>query len=226
MMLFRSAAKQIAAPARLSRHLHVPPEAAERDVERLAPAPVADARRARRVRPLRSDEQLSETGQHYLAGLLGTRAARARSRRRPSTATSATGPYSLAPDRVIWGRDNRGAMLRVIGGPGDTATRIENRVGEPPPIPTSTSPRRSTRASTAWRASSLPPRRPTRLTRRSRPPAGHARRGACRFARRACLKEGLGSAFVDYYCRIKESEIARFNPEVSEWEHREYFDLF
>ena len=39
--------------------------------------------------------------------------------------------YTLAPDRVIWGRDNRGVMLRVIGGAGDAATRIENRVGEP-----------------------------------------------------------------------------------------------
>ena len=40
-------------------------------------------------------------------------------------------PYSLAPDRAIWGRDNRGVMLRVLGGPGDAATRIENRIGEP-----------------------------------------------------------------------------------------------
>jgi glutamine synthetase len=48
----------------------------------------------------------------------------------------------------------------------------------------------------------------------------------------ACLREdtamraGFGDAFVDYYCRIKESEIARFNLEVTEWEHREYFDMF
>ena len=39
--------------------------------------------------------------------------------------------YALAPDRVIWGRDNRGVMVRVLGGPGDPATRLENRVGEP-----------------------------------------------------------------------------------------------
>src|SRR5690606_34314889 len=30
-----------------------------------------------------------------------------------------------------WGYDHRGAMLRVLGGVGDPATRIENRVGEP-----------------------------------------------------------------------------------------------
>ena len=40
------------------------------------------------------------------------------------------------------------------------------------------------------------------------------------------LCEGLGQKFVDYYCRIKQAEIARFNLEVSEWEQREYFDLF
>ncbi len=38
---------------------------------------------------------------------------------------------SLAPDRASWSRDNRAAMLRIIGGPGDNATRIENRAGEP-----------------------------------------------------------------------------------------------
>ena len=39
--------------------------------------------------------------------------------------------YSLAPDRAIWGRDNRGVMIRVLGGPGEAATRLENRIGEP-----------------------------------------------------------------------------------------------
>jgi glutamine synthetase len=56
------------------------------------------------------------------------------------------------------------------------------------------------------------------------------------------LRESMGSAFVDYYCRIKEAEVERYQAgskaagdlgntdagddrEVSEWEHREYFDL-
>ena len=38
---------------------------------------------------------------------------------------------SLAPDRVAWGSDHRGVMLRVLGGANDPASRIENRVGEP-----------------------------------------------------------------------------------------------
>ena len=40
-------------------------------------------------------------------------------------------PNAMAPNALIWGRDNRGAMLRVLGRAGDAATRIENRIGEP-----------------------------------------------------------------------------------------------
>jgi glutamine synthetase len=41
----------------------------------------------------------------------------------------------------------------------------------------------------------------------------------------AWLNQCLGAAFVDYFIRIKQAEIARFNLEVSEWEHREYFEM-
>jgi glutamine synthetase len=50
----------------------------------------------------------------------------------------------------------------------------------------------------------------------------------------ACFRAGFGEQFVDYYARMKEAEIKRCrkdtssNPEqadVSEWEHREYFDM-
>jgi glutamine synthetase len=32
----------------------------------------------------------------------------------------------------------------------------------------------------------------------------------------AVLREGLGGGFVDYFCRLKEAEMARFNLEVSD----------
>jgi glutamine synthetase len=50
----------------------------------------------------------------------------------------------------------------------------------------------------------------------------------------ACFRAGFGQDFVDYYARMKEAEIARCRREttnnselagVSEWEHREYFDM-
>ena len=74
---------------------------------------------------------LSEIGTQWLAGLL----AHARGTTVLCTPTingfGRFKPNALAPQSVIWGQDNRGAMLRVVGGPGDSATRIENRVGEP-----------------------------------------------------------------------------------------------
>ena len=36
----------------------------------------------------------------------------------------------------------------------------------------------------------------------------------------------LGAEFVDYYVHIKNAEIERFQAEVSDWEHREYFEMF
>jgi len=40
------------------------------------------------------------------------------------------------------------------------------------------------------------------------------------------LREALGAEFVDYYVHIKNAEIERFQAEVSEWEQREYFEMF
>src|ERR1051325_6886186 len=81
--------------------------------------------------PQSKDEALSPAGKSYLAGLL----AHARGATALATPTingyKRYRSYSLAPDRVIWGRDNRGAMIRVLGGRGDAATRLENRAGEP-----------------------------------------------------------------------------------------------
>lgn len=74
---------------------------------------------------------LSATGRHWLAGLLSHAHGMA------ALCAPTAGAYSryqgsmMAPQAAVWGRDNRGAMLRVVGRPGDAGTRIENRLGEP-----------------------------------------------------------------------------------------------
>jgi glutamine synthetase len=177
--------------------------------------------------PAESGSALSETGRHFLAGLL----AHARGAAALSTPTingyKRYRPYALAPDRIIWGRDNRGAMLRVIGGQGDPATRIENRIGEPAANPYLYF------ASQIFSgldgiARRLDPGPSDDAPYETTAPALPATLADALAALRddACLREGLGSGFVDYFCRIKEAELARFNLEVSEWEQREYFDLF
>ncbi|MET0675727.1 MAG: glutamine synthetase, partial [Bradyrhizobium sp.] len=40
------------------------------------------------------------------------------------------------------------------------------------------------------------------------------------------FRQALGPEFVDYYVHIKNAEIERFQAEVSDWEHREYFEMF
>ena len=128
---------------------------------------------------------------------------------------------------MIWGRDNRGTMIRVLGGAGDPGTRLENRVGEPAANPylymasqivtgldgvdRKLEPGPS--ADTPYEAQA--PRLPKSLDE------------ALRALRDdTCLASGFGRDFIDYYLRIKEAEIARFNSEVTEWEQREYFELF
>ncbi len=170
---------------------------------------------------------LSATGKGFLAGLLAHAAASAAFATPTLNGYKRYRPYSLAPERAVWGRDNRGAMLRVLGGPGDAATRIENRIGEPAANPY------------LYLASQIhcgmdgvrrkldpgaPEQKPYESKAALLPRSLEEALAALR--EDACLKGGLGAQFVDYYCRIKEAEIARFNLEVSDWEHREYFDLF
>jgi glutamine synthetase len=172
-------------------------------------------------------EDLSETGKQWLAGLLAH--ARAAS---PFSTPTLNGykryrPYSLAPDRVVWGKENRGALMRVVGGPGDPGTRIENRIGEPAANPY------LYLASQVYsgldglaRKLPLPPSADTPYEAKADllPKTLAEALKALREDQVIC--KGIGETFIDYYSRIKEAEIARFDAEVSEWEHREYFDLF
>ncbi|MDB5629214.1 MAG: glutamine synthetase, partial [Tardiphaga sp.] len=170
---------------------------------------------------------LSPFGMHYLAGLL----------QHARAATVFTTPtingykryrsYSLAPDRAIWGRDNRGVMLRVLGAPNDKASRIENRVGEPAANPylymtsqilagldgvdRALDPGPSADTPYETQADFLP---------KSLREAVYALQDDPFF------RGAIGAEFVDYYVHIKNAEIERFQAEVTDWEHREYFEMF
>lgn len=177
--------------------------------------------------PERPGEHLSPVGRHWLAGLLAHARGGAALASPTINSYKRYRPYALAPDRVNWGRDNRGAMLRVMGGPGDPATRIENRIGEPAANPylyfasqIYAGLEGIARKLDPGPAADTPYEQPAEPLPRS---LGEAL--ACLRAD-ACLRAGLGEAFVEYFCRIKEAEIARFNLEVTEWEHREYFETF
>jgi len=170
---------------------------------------------------------LSEVGKHFLAGLL----AHAKGQCALATPTingyKRFRPYSLAPDRIHWGRDNRGAMLRVIGAPGDPGTRIENRIGEPAANPYLyfASQIHAGLDGVARKLDPGPSADKPYEAKVEMLPATLAE-ALSHLKEDETLRQGLGDAFIDYYCRIKDAEIARYNLDVSEWEHREYFDLY
>jgi glutamine synthetase len=73
---------------------------------------------------------LSRIGAHWLAGLLHHAGACALLAAPTTNSYRRFKPHALAPTRALWGHDNRGALLRVLGSAGDPATRIENRLGD------------------------------------------------------------------------------------------------
>ncbi|HEY2134455.1 MAG TPA: glutamine synthetase family protein [Xanthobacteraceae bacterium] len=182
-----------------------------------------------------ADDALSPTGRAFLAGLLANaRAAAAFATPTLNGYKRYHGVHAMAPIQAVWGRDNRGAMVRLMGGPDDPATHLENRVGEPLANPylylasqihagldgiaRKLAPEPATDAPYEPSAELLP---------KSLAEAIDALRT------NACFRAGFGDAFVDYFVAIKQAEIARAGAadkaadpsEVSDWEHNEYFDM-
>ena len=170
---------------------------------------------------------LSPLARNYLAGLL----AHARASTVFTTPTingyKRYRSYSLAPDRAIWGRDNRGVMIRVLGATNDPATRLENRIGEPAANPY------------LYMASQilsgldgvdhqLDPglSADTPYETNADPLPKTLREAVFALKDDPFFRQGFGERFIDYYVFIKNAEIERFQAEVSDWEQREYFEMF
>ena len=172
-------------------------------------------------------ETLSPLARNYLAGLLAHARAAAVFTTPTINGYKRYRSYSLAPDRAIWGRDNRGVMIRVLGATNDPATRLENRVGEPAANPylymasqilsgldgidRKLDPPLSADTPYETKADLLPKS------------LGEA---VIALGDDPFFRKELGAAFVDYYVHIKNAEIERFQAEVTDWEHREYFEMF
>jgi glutamine synthetase len=205
-------------------HLHqslVAPDTGANAMRREAPAPGA--------KPSDASFTLSEIGEQWLAGLL----AHARGMTALCTPTingfGRFRPNALAPQSVLWGRDNRGAMLRVLGRCGDAATRIENRIGEPSANPylyiaaqihaglDGMRRRLSAGAATDAPYEDQSTRLPTTLA-----------EALDALGADAALTDAFGAAFVDCFVRIKRAEMARYEQaaDKDEWQRREYFSRF
>jgi len=188
--------------------------------------------------PDREGECLSPLGRRFLGGIWKHAA--------PATAfTTPTvngyrrfRPNSLAPDRATWCHDHRGVMIRVLGGRGDPATRLENRVGEPAANPylymTS-----QIVAGLAGVDEAIDPGPPTDEPYASdRPLLPKSLMEALdALDREQVFRNALGGVFVDYFLKLKRNEAGRFQrwldehgihqgDETTAWEQNEYFDFF
>jgi glutamine synthetase len=183
------------------------------------------------------DPLLSSTGEAWLGGLLEHAAASTVFATPTVNGYRRFKPNSLAPDRAGWGFDNRGAMVRVIGGGNDAATRMENRVGEPAANPYLYIASQIVSGLDGIERSLKPGRRDDEPYAADRPllptsleQALHAL-GASGLYRRQ-----FGHVFVDYYLRLKRNELGRYRKwvadnrvseaEPTQWEQDEYFDFF
>ena len=237
MVLFRSAVKQICARQGLLAsfmckpllpnffasgwHLHV--SLLDRDGENAFTA---------------TDDVLSRAGRAYVAGILDHATAMTALATPTINGYGRFAPYSFAPDRIAWAVENRGALVRVQGGPGDPGTHLENRLGEPAANPY------------LYLAGDLAAGLDGIERELEPPPAIEADPYAAdarplptsldtaldALDEDSVYRKQFGDGFVDYYLMMKRAESARHrtaceaadDPDAAsaEWQMREYFEFY
>jgi glutamine synthetase len=185
------------------------------------------------------DDWLSATGRHFVAGLLEHSMPMAMFATPTVNGYKRFRPYSFAPDRVCWALENRGALVRVQGAPGDTNSHVEMRMGEPTANPYLYIAANIAAGLDGVRRQLDPPppvEADPYATRNAMLPTslGDAI-GA--LEKDSFFRESFGDTLVDYLLQMKRSEFRRYeaaiaeNPppdgqDVSDWEMREYFEFF
>ena len=172
---------------------------------------------------------LSDAGAHWLAGLLTHARGLAALCAPTISAYDRFRGSVMAPQAAVWGRDNRGAMLRVLGEPGSADTRIENRIGEPMANPylaiaahihagldglqRGLEPGLATESPYADDAPALPATLAEALD---------------ALAQDEALQRGLGGAMACIFDTVKRQELARHAAaeDKAQWLKREYFARF
>src|SRR6266700_2980440 len=186
-----------------------------------------------------ADEALSGEGRQFVAGLI--------EHAMPMTvfATPTVNgykryrPYSFAPDRVCWGEENRGVLIRVQGAPGDSNSHVENRMGEPAANPYLYMAANIAAGLDGMRRKLDPPppveadpyaadcpMLPTSLA-----------DAVAALDKDTFFRDAFGGTLIDYLLQMKRAELVRHdaavaeNPppegqDVTDWEMREYFEFY
>ena len=186
-----------------------------------------------------TDDWLSATGRHFVAGLLEHSMPMTMFATPTVNGYKRYRPYSFAPDRVCWALENRGALVRAQGAPGDTNSHVEMRMGEPAANPYLYMAANIAAGLDGMRRQLDPPppvEADPYVTQNPMLPTSLADAvGALEKDR--FFRTAFGDTLVDYLLQMKRSEFGRYeaaiaeNPlpdgqDVSEWEMREYFEFY
>ena len=172
-------------------------------------------------------EPLSELGRYFVGGLL-----KHCYEATPFSTPTINGykrftPYSFAPDNVTWGLENRAAFIRVIGEPGDDTAHVENRAGEPCANPYLYMVSQVIAGMDGVKAKIDPgPASETPYESDARKLPRSLMESIAALNESELYRRELGDQFVDYFVALKGSEINRFLAHVTDWEQREYFEVF
>ena len=183
------------------------------------------------------DALLSSTGEAWRGGLLEHAAASTVFATPTVNGYRRFKPNSLAPDRAGWGFDNRGAMVRVIGGANDPGTRMENRMGEPAANPYLYIASQIVSGLDGVERNLKPGRHDDEPYAADRPLLPTSLDQALdALGASGLYRRQFGHVFIDYYLRLKRNELGRYRKwvednrvseaEPTQWEQDEYFDFF
>src|SRR5579871_2827334 len=182
---------------------------------------------------------LSDLGRHYVAGLLDHALPMAVFAVPTVNGYKRFRPYSFAPDRIGWAMENRGALVRVQGAPGDSNSHVEMRMGEPAANPYLYMAANIAAGLDGIRRELTPPppvEADPYVTSSPMLPTSLADAiGA--LEKDTFYREAFGDTLVDYLLQMKKSENGRYEAaiaespladagDVSDWEMREYFEFY
>jgi glutamine synthetase len=184
-------------------------------------------------------ECLSRLGLNFLGGLLQHAASAAAFTTPTVNGYRRLRPNSLAPDRATWCYDHRGAMIRVLGGAGNPATRLENRIGEPAANPYLYIASQIVAGLSGIDGAIEPPPPSDEPYGSDRPLLPRSLMEALdALEKDALFRKEFGAVFIDYFLKLKRNETGRYlhwleerglqqgGDETTEWEQNEYFDFF
>ena len=185
------------------------------------------------------DDYLSVTGRQFVAGLLEHAIPMTVFATPTVNGYKRFRPYSFAPDRVCWALENRGALVRAQGAPGDANSHVENRMGEP-----AANPYLYMAANIAAGLDGIRRELEAPAPVEADPYAAAAvmlptslSGAVAALAQDGFFRKAFGDTLVDYLLQMKRAELARHdaavaeNPppegqDVTDWEMHEYFEFY